>query len=664
MMKSRRFAALWLLGAAQATAFGRGVSPYLPLNLEPEIERQIERVLILGDKPVMARPIAAATVLEALPKACKIDKVLCRQVTHYLERYTRNSAVTHLSFEGSATGGADTTIPERYGLHNRSPWNASAEAYIQPSDFVLVNLGGVAYDGRESPTGSMLSLGMSKLQLDFGFKPHWFSPMSDSSMLMSSEAPTMPSVSLSNYEPLTRLGLTYEFFVARMSYADHIVYGDGYTAGNPRLAGLHLAIEPVSGWSVSFNRLLQYGGGARGGTSISQLLHAFVNPSGSQSANPTTNQNAANQEASVTSSVLIPGKVPFAIYAEYAGEDTSRGKNYLLGNSALSVGIRFPRLWKRFDLTLEATEFQNAWYVNSIWQDGMINDGHVVGAWFGDQRVYNDDPGGLAEMVRLGWDAPFGGRLELRYRTLLNQDYTNYGNLYHRFQDLTLGYSLPWHGYTFGGEVEGGKDIFGKSFSRVSGFMRLNPEGGAYTGLLVGSDEEEETSGTTAETPSSEIFIGAGAMQYRLRVDLTTPATRYTEPPATSPHFELGVRRAVTDHQDLGTRVEFESIQGHGLVGVRLVDWRWRFDNPLAVGAYLGAARYDQPTPAYGFYYGLGVQYRNVLPGWDVGLDFRYNDSIARDHLLPSDPPAVGPRNDSFWDVWGGILTISRRFNL
>jgi len=37
------------------------------------IEHQIERVLILAGKPVMSRPIAAATVLDALPKACKID---------------------------------------------------------------------------------------------------------------------------------------------------------------------------------------------------------------------------------------------------------------------------------------------------------------------------------------------------------------------------------------------------------------------------------------------------------------------------------------------------------------------------------------------------------------------------------------------------------------
>ena len=41
--------ALTLLGIVQV-AHGRGVSPYLPLNLAPEVERQIEEVLILAGR--------------------------------------------------------------------------------------------------------------------------------------------------------------------------------------------------------------------------------------------------------------------------------------------------------------------------------------------------------------------------------------------------------------------------------------------------------------------------------------------------------------------------------------------------------------------------------------------------------------------------------------
>ena len=73
----------------------------------------------------------------------------------------------------------------------------------------------------------------------------------------------MPSVTLSNYEPLTRLGLQYEFFWARMS-SNNILFNGVDALGNPKLFGAQISIEPFSGWSLGANRLLQYGGAALG----------------------------------------------------------------------------------------------------------------------------------------------------------------------------------------------------------------------------------------------------------------------------------------------------------------------------------------------------------------------------------------------------------------
>jgi Capsule assembly protein Wzi len=656
MMTRTKLAAKWLLVVLPATAFGRGVSPYLPLNLEPEIEAQIERVLILAGKPVMRRPIAAATVLDALPNACQVDRALCQRVGRYLARYTHASDLTHASIEGAATHGADTILPDRYGLHNRSAWDASVGGYLQPSDYLLVSIGAVAYDGREDYTGSMLSLGFSKAQLDIGYKPHWFSPLTDSSMLMSTEAPTMPSVSLSNYEPLTRLGLSYEFFEARMSKSDHIVWQNGYTTGNPRLGGIQLTMEPVSGWSLGANRLVQFGGGARGGASLTTLFNAIVNPSRYSNVNPnlSASQKATNQEASVTSSFLFPGRVPFAVYAEYAGEDTSRGRNNLLGDAALSWGIHFPRLGERFDLTLETSEWQNAWYVHTIWQDGMTNDGLVISNWFGDERVFGDGVGGRSAMARLIWGAWFGGQVELRYRTLENQVY---GVIpYQRYHETTFGYSRPWKGLIVGGEFDSGQDVFGRSFSRLAAFVRYdNPNAQPGVALL---DSEGGVAGE-GDT-SGQLFVDAGVHTLRIRTDLTELTPKTYGPFMTGAHVALGARRSVSDHSDLGARVEFDDLGGKNLAGVRLIDYRYRFQGPLALGAFLGAARYALATPAYGFYYGVGVQWRDIMPHVDAGVEARFYDSVARDHLLPSDPHTTRP--DSFYDISGGVVSLTFHF--
>src|ERR1700740_3546648 len=112
----------------------------------------------------------------------------------------------------------------------------------------------------------MLSLGFDWAQLDVGYRDHWWSPMTDSSMLISTEAPTMPSITLSNYRPLTRLGLQYELFVARMSPSNDIELTSGaLTSGYPKFGGLHLSLEPVSGWALGAQRIIVWGRGAAGG---------------------------------------------------------------------------------------------------------------------------------------------------------------------------------------------------------------------------------------------------------------------------------------------------------------------------------------------------------------------------------------------------------------
>ena len=283
MLCTRKFFAVTGLAVAQTVAHAKGVTPYLPLNLDPEVERQVERVLVLGDKPVMTRPIPAALVLEALPKACKADAILCESVRRYLKRYMAGTGVEFGSAEATASSGSNPVMPDEHGRREQSHYQLAGAAYIQPNDFALINIGAVSYQGRTTPTGSVISLGFDFAQLDIGYRDHWWSPMTDSSMLLSTEAPTMPSVTLSNYEPFTRLGIHYEIFAARMSKSDKIELTNGtLTTGYPKVAGLHLGFEPVAGWSISANRILIFGGGAAGGQSIGNILQAFFDPKKAQ----------------------------------------------------------------------------------------------------------------------------------------------------------------------------------------------------------------------------------------------------------------------------------------------------------------------------------------------------------------------------------------------
>jgi hypothetical protein len=646
--------------AASGVATAAGVTAYLPMNLEPEIERQIERVLILADEPILKRPFSVELVKLALPQACEVDRPLCTRVSKYLERYSRDYAVTHASATGAATHAKDNiVVPNQHGMPVDSDFELSAVAYAQPSDYLLVSAGAISYRGRTTPTGSAVSFGTSWAQLDVGYRDHWLSPMTDSSSLISTETPTTPSVTLSNYEPLTRLGFQYELFLTRIS-SQEISYNGVRASGDPRVFAAQFSIEPLSGWSIGFNRLLEYGGGAGLPASARFLARDFFVPSGAS-------QNQGNQQASYVSRLIVPAKTPFAVYFQYAGEDNEDGGSYLLGSPATSVGIDFPRIFRYFDLTYEISEWSNIWYVHNIFLAGTTNDHLVLGNWGADQRNFNDGVGARSQMLRVGWEPSFGGYLEERVRTLQNQTYFGGDNRtyvatpapfpYRHYYDFTLRYSRPWNGVVVGGEALGGRDVDGKSFSRLAGFVR-------YGGDARTRDEspysEEDDEPQTADQHGAEVFVNAGVNANKVRTDLEKGIPITTSPLGYGPHFAVGARRAVGTSNDLGVRAEFDQIDDHLLIGLRVVDYRHRFDGPLAFDLFAGVARYNVQTPATSLYGGVGVEWRDILPYWDLDLDYRYGQNLARDHVLVSDVQGVRP--ETFFKIESTTLYVTRRF--
>lgn len=652
------FAAALMLWLPRTTPAG-GVSAYLPLNLEPEMERQIERVLILADEPILKRPFSVELVKLALPQACQVDKVLCNKVRRYLERYSRDFAVTHASVTGSYShGGIGDVLPNQHGLPLKSHDELSLVAFAQPTDYLLASVGGISYSGRSVPTGSMVSMGFNWAQLDIGYRDHWLSPMTDSSALLSTEAPTSPSITLSNYEPLTRLGIQYEFFLTKLS-SQPIAYNGVVRNGGPRLFGTQISIEPFPGWSLGINRMLEFGGGELP-SSPRFLVRDFFKPSG-------LSQTQGNQQASYVSRFLMPTKTPFAVYFQYAGEDNSNGGSYLLGSPMMSAGIDFPRLLRYFDATYEISEWSNIWYVHNIFSNGMSEDGLVLGNWGADQRRFGDGVGARSQMLRVGWLPPFGGYLEEQVHLVANQTY--YGGdtrtylpgvpafPYHHYYDFAVRYSRPWNGLTVGGEAMEGRDVFGKSFSRLSAFVRYG--GDSRTRDVDEYDNAEETP-PPAAPKGTEVFLDAGLNANRVKADLGKELPVSTTNTQFGPHFALGARRAVSEHNDLGVRAEIDEIDKHSLIQFRALDYRYRFNGPLALGAFAGVARYNLDTPATSLYAGLGLQWRNVLPGWDLDGDFRYAQNLARDHLLASDPQGVRP--ESFYKIESLTFYVSRHF--
>jgi len=221
-------------------------------------------------------------------------------------------------------------------------------------------------------------------------------------------------------------------------------------------------------------------------------------------------------------------------------------------------------------------------------------------------------------------------------------------------------YSRPWRDLTVGGEVFGGRDVYGEKFWRISGFVRY---GGDARTRDDGEVEDESYSGGE-NPPGSELFVELGGNLNKVHIDTEPGTPQSWSRIGVDPHFAIGARRAVSQNNDLGVRVELDEIAAHALYGFRALDYRHRYGDSFALGLFAGVDRYQLATPAYSLYGGVGAEWRNFLrswlPRWDLGLDLRYAQNIARDHVLPTDPQ--GSRPDSFYKIESVVLYLSRHF--
>lgn len=613
--------------------------------------------MVLAGKSNLRRPLAAAVVQDALSVACAKDAFLCDRVKDYLARYMADAGIGQLKLSAAVDNSNSTeTLPDQRGMSTSSSWNITGAAYYQPSDYLLFGVGGVGYDGNFTPTGTMLSVGFDVAQLDVGYRDHWWSPLSDSSMLISTQAPTMPSITLSNYRPLTQFGLTYEVFLAQMSRQENIAYFNSTTSGNPKVAGVHLSMEPAVGYSLGVNRLMQYGGGARGGQGLSGLFDALLKNSNRPDKAGQT-EEFGNSVASITSNMVFSAAIPFAVSFEYAGEDNAYEGPYRLGDTAVSMGLDFPRLWQNFDVTVESTEWQNAWYVHHLYPDGLTNKGHVLGHWFGDERQFGDALGGNSQMLRMGWRASSDDYWQAMLRLLRNDSrWVPFGTTpvpYETMRELQLSYFSDWKGHEIGADLSVGRDVFGKSFMRLSGSVDLVQS--MHRSQRLALDTDPGNDGTS-------LFIDAGVHRTTLTKIFFSSELHQALPAESGTHFGLGARRPVSANSDLGVRAELDRADGNSLLSLRLLDYRYRFNRHIAANGFFGVGRYQLVLPAHGYYMGAGAQYMDLVPGWDVSMDYRHYEKMGRDKVLASDPPVIFNTPRLYLDANGLSLYATRRF--
>jgi hypothetical protein len=160
------------------------------------------------------------------------------------------------------------------------------------------------------------------------------------------------------------------------------------------------------------------------------------------------------------------------------------------------------------------------------------------------------------------------------------------------------------------------------------------------------------------QAASAEVFIDVGAHSMRIEADIATLPEKI-EDTGSGFHLGAGLRRELRQGS-IGARLELDDVDGDLLLAVRALDYRRHLSQRLSLTAFAGAARLDLDTPAHGWYFGGGLELRDLWPKWNLVFDARIGDKLARDNLLPTDPQ--GGRPDNFYDLRGLAVYLSRRF--
>lgn len=461
-----------LLCLVNLTSFAKGPSPYLPLQVDPLIELELNRLATLAKLPVLTKPYHAAIVNRYLEKVIDSHPTLYKRISAYLKRYKKEAALTHTSVQLSYadTDATNIVLPNQRGQAIDVSYQASFSGFWQANQYLIINGGGQYYEGGDDlKSNTFVSFGIDVLQVDFGYREHWVSPFQDSAVLLSTQAKPPVSVTISNPALITDFNIKYEMSISILDKQDGIRFDRSMpsVSGEPALLMMHLSAQPLDWWTIGLNRTLMFGGDKK--VKLSHVWQGIIDPVNSDNCGgdgtdlQDCSQEFGNQQASITNKFDLNWfDTPISIYYEYAGEDTNNYTNYKLANLANSIGLFIPYLNESMSLNIEVTDFQSAWYTHHIYGEGYSNGGVKMGHWWGSMKHPKDNVGGEAASIRFDWQNSGESKISLMYRTA-NFNNSRYAD-YQSAHELTLKYTRVLGTGFISGKLYLGKNNYGENF--------------------------------------------------------------------------------------------------------------------------------------------------------------------------------------------------------
>ncbi|MFC3031445.1 capsule assembly Wzi family protein [Pseudoalteromonas fenneropenaei] len=462
------------------TAFAAPTA-YLPLGSDPLLEYQVEQLFALTTGTPSAKPYRLTDIHNALRHARTKQPALYDAIVDKLKIYNSRDAVVRQGVELRVKNGETHALGNDRGNTSAEYAQLSFEGIWRGSENTLMQVG-LEYRVKAAelvPYNTFVAYSLGNVQVDLGYKEHWLSPFKHFAQVYSNNAEPSPSVSLGLVSPLHNWwNLDIELFYSELDHVEDGFYHQGQVvSGTPQLAGTRLHFEPVEGWTIGFNRIMQFGGGPRD-VSVKDVFKAFFDPAGQDNrdlSGGTFDSELGDQWATITSHHQFTEWFNGEIYFEYGGEDTKDHKNYQFGNLAINAGVYLPTLTDKSSLRYEYSNMHSRWYTNELYfKNGNTIDGFVVGSFIADSRVFGDDNPSKAHILEWVYNSSLSSQWRLKYTTIAKENVEDSGfpiidfTYQHRAHELEIVRNERWQDKQVEAKLAVGKDVFGENYSWLS----------------------------------------------------------------------------------------------------------------------------------------------------------------------------------------------------
>jgi hypothetical protein len=385
-------------------------SLYLPIN--NPINSDIEKMALLSNMPTAKKPYSLHMLQHYNEKIKSTNNELYFKIHKVITPLSSFYAQEKLSANIAYTTRTSQSVPNTNGIDYNSSYQLQTTSFLNLNHYFKSTIDISFYEKEKglkiATHNSYLSLGFNAFQIDIGHKDHYYGPFKTGSMLISNNALNSPSFSISNATPLTPLAFTYEIFLSQLEEVSNISSDQGSSSGRPGLLGMMFSFNLTSFSEIGFYRTFQFGGGNRD-VNLQDIWDAIKDPvtkdnTGSDGYNQDqANYEFGNQQAMITINTKWNQKTehPFSLYFLYGGEDTAQHGNSRLGNIVYGQGFYYPFLSNNISFRYEFIEFQPAWYVHHLYQNGYTNSNNIMGLWLAERRLNRDGVGGKMNEISL-----------------------------------------------------------------------------------------------------------------------------------------------------------------------------------------------------------------------------------------------------------------------